>query len=78
MLTYYLTYDVDVLKVVGLQPDVDGLAREAAVGEGEHRLTSWLEHARHLLAHLQRLGEVVDAHDVGDDVEGVVLVRGQG
>ena len=53
MLTYYLTYDVDVLKVVGLQPDVDGLAREAAVGEGEHRLTSWLEHARHLLAHLR-------------------------
>ena len=27
--------DEDMLEVVGLEPDVDGLAREATVGEGE-------------------------------------------
>ena len=35
LLTTYLTYDIDVLEVVGLEPHVDGLAREAAIGEGE-------------------------------------------
>ena len=30
-----LTDDEDMLEVVGLEPNVDGLARETTVGEGE-------------------------------------------
>ena len=33
--TYSLTYEEDVLQVVGLEPHIDRLGREAAVREGE-------------------------------------------
>ena len=32
---YSLTYEEDVLQVVGLEPHIDRLGREAAVREGE-------------------------------------------
>mmetsp|Transcript_33503 Transcript_33503/g.107696 ORF Transcript_33503/g.107696 Transcript_33503/m.107696 type:complete len:275 (+) Transcript_33503:26-850(+) len=67
--------DVHVLQVVCAQPDVDRLGGEAAVREGKHRCAARPEHAPDLLADLERLSEVVDAHDVGHHVEGIVLER---
>ena len=67
--------DEDVLEVVRAQPYVDRLGREAAVREREHRDAARPQHARDLRADLPRPREVVDAHDVGDDVERVVVER---
>mmetsp|Transcript_11254 Transcript_11254/g.33981 ORF Transcript_11254/g.33981 Transcript_11254/m.33981 type:complete len:253 (+) Transcript_11254:165-923(+) len=64
-----------MLEVVRPQPDVDRLRREAAVREREHGLAAGLEDARDFFANRERLRQIIDRHDVRDDVEGIIFKR---
>jgi hypothetical protein len=57
---------------VGVEPDLDGLGGEAAVALAYDESPAGPEHPAHLLEHLERLIQVVHAHDARDYVEGVV------
>ena len=72
------THDHDMVDVTGGRPDGDGFGEEAPVGEAHGRQPSRFENAVHFLENLQRLGQVVHADDVGDDVEGIVCERQRG
>ncbi len=57
---------------VCVEPDLDGLGGEAAVALADDESSAGLQDPAHLLEHLERLIEVVHAHDARDYVEGVV------
>lgn len=59
--------------ISGTAPDVDDLCGKAAIRKGHDSTTARTQDAAHLLEHLQRLSEIVDRDNVGNDIEGVVF-----
>jgi hypothetical protein len=54
---------------------LDGLGGEAAVALADDEAPAGLQDPAHLLEHLERLVEVINAHDARDNVEGAVGER---
>lgn len=61
--------DASVVGVVSRSPQRNGFRREHPVREGTNPQTTRPRHAGHFGKDLEGLGEVVDAHAVGDDVK---------
>ncbi len=52
-------HDLHMALVVGVQPQIDGLRREAAIGEGDDERRARFQDARHLYERFHRAREIL-------------------